>query len=84
VSKGREFPADEMISISSSCDSRLLDKLVDELSTPKRDFDNGGKVKVESKKDLAKRDVASPNIADSFIIGSSRGLLARRSLGEWV
>ena len=82
VTKGRQFAADEMISLSSECDSHMLDKLIDELSTPKRDFDNSGKVKVESKKDLAKRDVASPNIADSFIIACSRGMLARRSLSE--
>ena len=82
VTKGRSFPVDQMISLSSECDSRMLDKLIDELSTPKRDFDNAGKVKVESKKDLAKREVASPNIADSFIIACSRGMLARRSLSE--
>lgn len=82
VTKGRQFAADEMISLSSECDPRMLDKLIDELSTPKRDFDLSGKVKVESKKDLAKRDVASPNIADSFIIACSRGMLARRSLSE--
>lgn len=82
VTKGRQFAADDMISLSSECDPRMLDKLIDELSTPKRDFDNAGKVKVESKKDLAKRDVASPNIADSFIIACSRGMLARRSLSE--
>jgi len=82
ATKGRKFPADQMISLSSNCDPRLLDKLIDELSTPMRDFDNGGKVKVESKKDLAKRDIVSPNVADSFIIASSRGMLARRSLSE--
>lgn len=76
VTKGQQFPADEMISISSECDAKLLDKLMDELATPKRDYDNAGKVKVESKKDLAKRDIPSPNIADSFIIANSSGLCA--------
>lgn len=74
VTKGIKFEASDMISISSECDSKLLDRLMDELATPKRDFDNAGKVKVESKKDLAKRDVPSPNIADSFIIANSAGL----------
>lgn len=74
VTKGAQFAADDMISISSECDSKLLEKLMDELATPKRDFDNAGKVKVESKKDLAKREVASPNIADSFVIANSAGL----------
>lgn len=84
VTKGHKFAADEMISLSSSCDPKLLDKLIDELSTPQRDFDNAGKVKVESKKDLAKREIASPNIADSFIIANSRGMLAKRTLGEML
>lgn len=82
VTKGRQFKAEDMISLSSECNSKLLDKLMDELATPKRDFDNAGKVKVESKKDLAKREIDSPNIADSFIIGNSRGMLARRSIKE--
>jgi phage terminase large subunit len=84
VTKGKKFDAADMISLSSECDPKLLDKLIDELATPKRDFDNTGKVKVESKKDLAKREVASPNVADSFIIANSRGMLAKRSLSEWV
>lgn len=82
VTKGRQFPADQMISLSGDIDPKLLNKLIEELSTPWRDFDNAGKVKVESKKDLAKRDVVSPNIADSFIIANSRGLLARRTASE--
>lgn len=82
VTKGSQFSADQMISLSSDINSKILDKLVDELSTPKRDFDNNGKVKVESKKDLAKRDIESPNVADAFVIACSRGLLSRRSLSE--
>lgn len=82
VAKGAEFSASEMISLSSECDPKLLDKLIDELATPKRDYDNAGKVKVESKKDLARRDVASPNIADSFIIANSRGILAKHGVRD--
>lgn len=87
VTKGRKFPADQMISLSSDCDAKLLEKLVDELCTPKRDFDPAGKVKVESKKDLAKTSreggaVPSPNIADAFIIAACRGILARTSLNK--
>ena len=82
VTKGEKFNPDEMISISSDIDRKLLDKLIDELGTPRRDFDNQGRVKVESKKDLAKRDVVSPNLADAFIIALSRGMLARKSISE--
>lgn len=84
VTKGMSFPADQMISISSECDSKLLDRLIDELSTPKRDFDLQGKVKVESKKDLAKRDVPSPNIADSVIIATSKHMIAKPSVRDMI
>lgn len=62
----QEFKEDEIISISSSLIG--LDDLLLELSTPKRDFDLTGKVKVESKQDLAKRGIKSPNKADAFIM----------------
>jgi phage terminase large subunit len=66
VRNGQKFEVDELIFIDSTMPN--VDKLIDELSTPKRDFDNAGRVKVESKSDLAKRDVASPNLADAFIM----------------
>ncbi len=46
----------------------MLEKVKLELTTPHRDFDKNGRVMVESKKDLAKRDVPSPNVADAFIM----------------
>ena len=66
VKNGEEYPVDELISIDSSCPH--LEKLKLELTTPHRDFDRNGRVMVESKKDLAKRDIPSPNIADAFIM----------------
>jgi phage terminase large subunit len=63
---GERFSVDDLISIDSSCP--LLEKLKLELTTPHRDFDRNGRVMVESKKDLAKRDVPSPNVADAFIM----------------
>lgn len=65
VINGEKFEDDQLISISS--DMPDLANLITELSTPRRHFDNAGRVKVESKDDLAKREVASPNLADSFI-----------------
>lgn len=66
VKNGEQYAVDELISIDSSCP--LLEKLKLELTTPHRDFDKNGRVMVESKKDLAKRDVSSPNVADAFIM----------------
>lgn len=64
-----EFNEDDLISIDSGCDH--LDTLIDELATPRKDYDNRGKSKVESKKDLADRDIPSPNKADAFIAANS-------------
>lgn len=65
INKGLEFKEDELISISSDIDNLAI--LVTELSTPKRRFSKSGKVMVESKEDLKKREVESPNDADAFI-----------------
>ena len=70
VTKGMQFDEGELISIAPDVDH--LESLVDELCTPRRDFDTSGKVKVESKKDLRKREVPSPNMADSFIAGAAK------------
>lgn len=66
VEYGREVKPNELISINGGCEN--LEKLIDELTTPRRKFDLAGKVKVESKDELKARDVDSPNLADSFII----------------
>lgn len=66
VINGYDFKQNEIISI----DSNLLglEDLVIELSTPKKDVDMTGKTKVESKQDLAKRGISSPNKADAFVM----------------
>jgi len=66
VTQGKEFDIDEMISIDSSIED--LEVLMSELSTPLLDYDNNGRIKVESKKDLRKRGIKSPNKADSIVI----------------
>jgi len=66
VRNGETFEPDQLISLSS--DLPHLELLIDELSTPRRHYDANGRVKVESKQDLAKRKVASPNIADAIVM----------------
>lgn len=75
VRKGMPFRPDRIISLSPSLPH--LDALIDELCTPRRDFDLAGKVKVESKKDMAKPTrkggaQKSPNKADAFIMARAR------------
>lgn len=69
VVNGEPIEEDELISIDSGID--FIEKLIQELTIPKKDYDNHGRVKVESKKDLAKRGIKSPNIADAFIMAYS-------------
>lgn len=71
VKNGAQFDQADMIFLSGTMPNLSL--LIDELCTPKRDFDNAGKVKVESKKDLAKSTrkggaQPSPNLADAFVM----------------
>ncbi len=66
VTKGLPIDQDDIISLSSEID--CLEDLIIELSSPLKDTDKSGRVKVESKDDLAKRGVKSPNLADAFIM----------------
>jgi phage terminase large subunit len=66
VKRGQEFDVRDMIFIDGNIE--YLDKLMTELATPRRTFDRAGRVLVESKIDMKKRGVMSPNIADAFIM----------------
>lgn len=66
VTLGKVYPVDEMVSFASEC--KNLESLLIELSSPRKAFDNNGRIKVESKEDMKKRGIKSPNIADSCIM----------------
>jgi phage terminase large subunit len=62
---GKAYDPEKIVSIDTSIS--CLDQLCGELGQPRREFVNG-KVKVESKKDMKKRGIPSPNLADAFIM----------------
>lgn len=66
VKFGDVYPVDELISL----DGHLPDLayLMAELARPRVDYDKNGRVKVESKKDLKKRGIPSPNKADALVM----------------
>ncbi|MEY0026168.1 PBSX family phage terminase large subunit [Providencia rettgeri] len=66
VAEGDKYPEDQLISISSKM--KGFEYLQAELSRPQVDYDNNGRLKVESKKDMKKRGIPSPNKADAFIM----------------
>ncbi|WP_410679071.1 PBSX family phage terminase large subunit [Avibacterium paragallinarum] len=76
---GDHYPSEELISLSSEISE--LDYLVAELSRPRVDYDNNGRVKVESKKEMKKRGIPSPNLADSLVMAVSG--LARNNIAIW-
>lgn len=81
ITKGQVFKPEELISISSEMPN--LDNLKKELSTPRRDESKNGKVMVESKKELAKREVESPNDADAFIMCYAKTQVVIKRRGSW-
>lgn len=71
VVKGVDHPVEELISIDSSAfEQKFLDKMMRELASPRKDVDMTGRFKVEAKKDMLKRGIKSPNIADSIIMAA--------------
>lgn len=68
INKGMAYPASELISISSELPH--LERLKTELSTPRRSFSKRGLDMIETKDQLSKRSIKSPNLADSFIMGA--------------
>jgi len=66
VHHGDSYPEDQLISLSGSLHE--LEYLTAELSRPQVDYDQNGRVKVESKKDMKKRGIPSPNRADALVM----------------
>lgn len=65
------FPTDKVKLLSpdgSIMEMCLGEELANELSMPLYDFDEKGAIVVESKRDMKKRGVASPNIADALCL----------------
>ena len=79
VNKGMEFDPSDMISISSEI--KELEALKTELCSPHKDYSKRGLDMVESKKDMAKRGIKSPNKADAFIMGACPHLVRARRTG---
>lgn len=62
---GKPYDPEKLVSIDSNI--QMVSKLCAELAQPRRDLQNG-KVIIESKKDMKKRGVVSPNLADAFVM----------------
>lgn len=79
--RGRAWFADRKCylpdNLPNAEDAELMEKLIGELTAPTYDFTNLGKRKVEGKRDLKARGVASPNLADAFLLTLAAGVHPR-------
>ena len=66
-----------------SHDPQVLDEFISEMSRILRDTDNNGKDKVESKKDLAKRGIPSPNLFDGGVMAFAQ-VESSDWLNDWL
>lgn len=78
VNKGMKYPASQLISISS--DVKFLERLKTELASPRKSFSKRGLDMIETKDQMSKRGIASPNLADGFIMGACPHLVAGHSI----
>lgn len=74
INKGYKFEDDQLISLDSSLNE--LDYLAAELSRPRLMYDRNDRVIVESKKDMIKRGIKSPNRADALIMAYASNINA--------
>lgn len=85
ITKGEKFEPSQLISIDSSVPH--LERLKLELAIPGKRYSKRGLDMVETKDELAKRGIKSPNLADAFIMGACPHLIERQPLGffdvEW-
>jgi len=75
VENGKYTDPSQLISISSKCTS--FHKLVSELSRAERQYSGDGKIKVESKQNMEKRGVDSPNLSDCAMMLSKPPVVLR-------
>lgn len=82
VNKGMKYPASQLISISSK--AKNIERLKTELASPRKSYSKRGLDMIETKDQMSRRGIASPNLADAFIMGACPHLIdAGYSLSAW-
>lgn len=78
VVKGMQYEASDLISIDASIDQ--IEQLKNELSIPRKRYSKRGLDMVETKDELAKRGIESPNLADAFVMGACPHLVQENGI----
>ncbi len=71
--EGRAFFERKDVRIDDSIDRELLEKFVEELVQVEQKIMSNGKVDLESKEDMRRRGVKSPNMADALMLTFAMG-----------
>jgi phage terminase large subunit len=79
VNKGMVYPTSELIALRASLP--YIQRLMAELASPRKSYSKKGLDMVESKIDLSKRGIKSPNLADAFIMGACPHLISGAAPG---
>lgn len=82
VMKGMTYQPNDLIAIRG--DIKQLQRLLTELATPRKRYSKRGLDMVETKEELARREIKSPNLADSFIMGACPHLVADQGIDRPV
>lgn len=61
-------------------ENALLERLIAELTAPTYDYTALGKRKVESKNEMKQRGLASPNLADAFLLSLAAGIYPKQDV----
>lgn len=80
IMHGHQFSAEQLISLSGAIDTHVFERLASELCSPKKDSDSNSRFRVESKKDMAKRGIKSPNLADAVVMAFSHHLVVNHKI----
>jgi len=80
VVHGREIPEERIISIPQELPYR--EELTSELSRPKLEYDEAGRIRVESKKSMKRRGLPSPNLADGLVMAFAPRPVAAVDFGD--
>ena len=79
INNGHTYTPDKLISLSGDIDEDTLERLAVELCSPRKDSDGNSRFKVESKRDMIKRGIKSPNLADAVVMAFAHNLVAKLS-----
>jgi phage terminase large subunit len=83
ITTGKHYHPDELLSLcSESLGHDRIEHMIGELASPKMQYSNG-KVKVESKAEMKKRELDSPNDADSLVMSFAKVDKPDYSLDSW-